>query len=160
MPNPMTEVDVVGTTIRFSELGLSSATVLASASPQALTAYRCGVPQTVLVLCRLSSGTVDVQVDVASSGTFGSSDASTGNVSDTVMRALAVDTSAANSYVNVRLVTSANCIVDRLLVLPLGKLQTGESWFGDVRDSLNAVAGTENVSASDGGGTFTFTASD
>lgn len=157
MPNPLQGADIVGHTLRASELGVASTgIVLATASPKDLTAYKTAVPETVLVLVRLSSGTVNVQVDTTADGVFSSAEVSTGNFNDTVFRALTVDTSAANPYVNVRLVTSANAIVDRVLVLPLARLTTGEDWY-NVRDGVMAVASTANA---DGSGVFTFTAAD
>lgn len=157
MPNPLQGADIVGHTLRASELGVASTgIVLATASPKDLTAYKTAVPETVLVLVRLSSGTVNVQVDTTADGVFASAEVSTGNFNDTVFRALTVDTSASNPYVNVRLVTSANCVVDRVLVLPLARLTTGEDWY-NVRDGVMAVASTANA---DGSGVFTFTAAD
>lgn len=156
MSLPIGDCDLVGNLVTASDLGLTSGTVLATASPKDLTAFRCPVPETVLVLCRLSSGTVDLQVDVASSAAFGSADGSTSNFNDTVGRYVVVDTSSANSYVNVRLVTSANCIVDRLAALSLSKLTAGEE-FKSVRAGRNAVSGGLGTSGSDSSGAFVLT---
>lgn len=157
MPNPLQGADIVGHTLRASELGLASTgIVLATASPKDLTAYKTAVPESVVVLVRLSSGTVNVQVDTTADGVFSSAAASTGNFNDTVMRALVVDTDSTNTYINVRLVTSANAVVDRLLVMPLARLTTGEDWY-NVRDGVMAVASTANA---DGSGVFTFDADD
>lgn len=156
MANPVGDCNVVGHLVTASDLGLTSGTVLATDSPKDLTAFRCLVPETVLVLCRLSSGTADVQVDVASSAAFASADASTGNFTGTIGHYVVVDTSVTNNYVNVRIVTSANCIVDRFAALPLAVLTAGEE-FPSVKAGLNAVSANHMGSGSDGSGTFVLT---
>lgn len=157
MPNPLQGADVVGHTLRFAELGLTNRDLGNSLNVD-LTAYKTAVPETVLVLVQIASGQVDVQVDVNATGTFASADASSGNVTATgYIFGQTVDTSAANPYVNVRLVTGASgARIAKLLVLPLAKLSAGEEWY-NIRDGVMAVA---NTTVGDGSGAFTFTYTD
>lgn len=155
MPNPLQAADVVGHTLRYSELGLSSATITGASGNVDLTAYRTAVPQTVVVLVRLSSGSGTLAIDTTADGTFASAAVSR-TISGTEYCASVIDTDATNVYFNIRLSSAANMIVDRILVLPLAKLTSGEDWF-NVRDGVMAVA---NTTQGDGSGTFTFTVSD
>ncbi len=162
MPNPLAAADVVGHTLRFSELGLATAVLMASASPLDLTAYKTAVPETVIVLCRFSSGTATITVDTTADGVYASAVATKTNATGTDYHALVVDTDATNAYVNVRFATSANAILDKLLVLPLARLVEGEDWY-NVRDGVMAVAHNDGGLPSgrgDGSGVFSFGVSD
>ena len=150
MPSTAGASDLVGKLFVGSDVGLSAGTILATASPKDLTAVYTAVPETVVVLVRLSSGTATLTADVNSSGTYASADATITGFNDTTYHAIVLDTSAANPYINVRIATTANCIVDRLAVVPLALLTEGEDWF-NVRDGLMAVA---NTTHGDGGGAF------
>ncbi len=157
MANPLGAANVVGHNLKYSELGLASATILATASPVSLSfTNKTPVPETVVVLWRLSSGTLDVQVEAASSTTFGSATYTSGAKTGTKYECAVVNTSAANPYVNVNLVTSANAILDRLMVMTLAELEADEDWY-NVRDGVMAVA---NTTHGDGSGTMSFTTSD
>lgn len=157
MPNPLQGSDIVGHTLRASELGLASTgIILATASPKDFTAYKTMCPETVICLVRLSSGNATFNMDVTADGVYASATVTTGAVSDTAYHAMVLDTSTTDTYINVRATTSANAVVDRFLVLPLGKLTTGEDAY-NVRYGLLAVMGSN---PGDGGGTFTFTAAD
>ena len=151
--DPMGTCNGVGNVLLAEDLGLSAGTILASASPKALTSVHLPLPETVAVLVKLSSGTVDVQVDVATSSTFVSSDSSTGAVAGTYWRGVVVNTTSTEPYVNIRLVTSANCIVDGLVVLPISRLVDGEE-FRSVRAGRNAVGSSHMTSSSDGSGVY------
>lgn len=171
MPNPLQAADIVGHSIRFSELGLTNRDL--AAGNVDLTAYKTAVPETVIVLVQLASGGIDVQVQATAAGTFSSGDATTSNQTLTAaFYGQVCTTSVANPYVNVRLVVaSGGARIAKILVLPLAKLTGLEDWF-NVRDGVMAVAsgaaaGTDSyhnpaaVSSkvdptSDGSGTFIF----
>lgn len=153
MPNPLVGADLVGHSLRFSELGLTNRDLGGSLNVD-LTAYKTEVPETVLVLVQLASGQVDVQADVNATGVFASADASTGAQTNTFLMGVTVDTSVSNPYINVRLVTgSSGCRIAKILVAPLARLTAGEDGIS-VRRGVQAVAGTL---VGDGSGTFTFT---
>lgn len=153
MPNPVQAgCDLVGHSVRFSELGLLSATLVATSSPFDLTAVKTPVPETCVVLVRLSSGTGTLTVDTTSDGTYSSAE-QTLSLTGTNFFCLLVDTASATPYLNVRIATSANCIVDRLAVLSLAKLTSGENWM-NVREGYMAVVDSKT---GDGVGTFVIT---
>lgn len=151
MPNPVQAgCDLVGHSVRFSELGLLSATLLSPSSPYDLTAIKTPVVETCVVLVRLSSGTGTLTVQATPAGTYSSAD-QTLSLSGTNFACLLIDSSAANPYINVRIATSANCIIDRLAVFALSKLTTGENWM-NVREGYMAVVDSKT---GDGLGNFT-----
>jgi hypothetical protein len=150
MPSTAGASDVIGKLFVGSDLAMTAGTFLATASPKDLTAVYTAVPETVVVLVRLSSGTATLTADLTADGVYSSADATITNFNDTTYHAIVLDTTAALPYINVRLATSANAIVDRLAVIPLALLTAGEDWF-NVRDGLMAVANTTN---GDGSGAF------
>lgn len=150
MPNPLAAANLVGHSLRFSELGLATATLVATGSPWDLTGYKTAVPETVVVLVRLSSGTGTLTADTTADGVYASAIA-TKSMTGTDYHALVVDTDATNIYINVRLASTANMIVDRLLVMPLAMLSAGEDWY-NIRDGVMAVA---NTTIGNGSGVFT-----
>lgn len=154
MASPVLQTcDMVGNILKGSDLGLSAGTFLATASPKNLTAIQTPVPETMVLLVRLSSGNITAAVDVNDTGTYSSAD-STVTISATgEFRALAFSTSSTDSYAAIRLTTSANGIIDRFGVLSLSKLTAGEE-FRSVRAGRNAVACAEMTSGSDGSGAW------
>ncbi len=158
MANPVLgNCNVVGNVLTGADLGLSAGTFLATASPKDLTAIHSAVPETYIVLCRLSSGSATLTVDLTADGVYSSADASV-SLTGTNMFALVVDTTTSLTYANVRLATSANCIVDRFAVLPLCKLTAGEN-FASVLLGRNAVASQNMTKDSDGSGVFSISVS-
>ena len=150
MPNPLQGADIVGHSLRFSELGLTNRDIGNNVTVD-LTAYQTAVPETVLVFVQLASGAANVQAQATAAGTFSSADVSTGSVSVTYGVGVVLDTSAANPFVNVRLVAGASgCRIAKIVVLPLAKLTAGEDWY-NVRDGVMAVASDK---IGDGSGTF------
>lgn len=150
MALPTVGCNIVGHRITPAELGLSAGTILATASPLDLTAFATAVPETLVVLCRLSSGSGTLTVDTTATGAYASATA-TATLSGTGYVGLVVDTDATNFYASVRLATTANMIVDRFLVLPLAELCEGEE-FRSVRAGLNAVSSDNMAPDSDASG--------
>ena len=186
MPNPQGAANAVGHTLRFSELGISGVagvTVNGTASADIagsttvnFTAYKTVVPETVIVLCQLASGSGTLNVQATTAGTYASADSSTPvnttSLTGTAGQFAVLSTSSTNRYINAQLVSAGGgCRLSRILVLPLAVLTGSEDWF-NVRDGVMAVAsgvgpGTDvynNPAAqearvdptSDGSGTFVF----
>ena len=157
MTMPLLGCDIVGHLVTAADVGLTAGTKLASGSPYDLTAIQTAGPETVLVVCRLSSGSATLTADTTADGVY-SSALATKSMTGTDYHLLVFDTDATNNYVNVRVATSANCIIDRFCVLPLGNLTEGEE-SDSVRDGLRAFLGSHNGVTSDGSGVFTFAVS-
>lgn len=143
--------NAVGNVLKASDLGLSAGTVLASASPKTLTTVQTPNPETLLLVVRQSSGTATYTVSVNTTAAYGNADYTTGSNSGTAYQVLVIDTTAASSFVTVRVTTSANAIIDRFGLICLSKLTAGEE-FRSVRSGRNAVC--KATGTSDGSGVW------
>lgn len=153
MANPLQGADIVGHSLRFSELGLTNRDLPATTAID-LTVYTSPVPETVFVVVQLASGTVTAAIQATANGTFTSADMTTGAVTVTYPIAVFANTSSTNNQINVRLTPGGSgCRIASIVVLPLARLTAGEDWF-NVRDGVQAVAGNYNAPTSDGSGTF------
>lgn len=145
--------NAVGNVLKGSDLGLAAGTVLATSSPKDLTTFRTPVPETMLMVVRQSSGTATYTVDVNATGGYSAADYTLSSLADTTQRFLLIDTDTTNSYVSIRIATSANAIIDRFGVVSLSKLTAGEE-YRSVLAGRNAVAGLEGTANSDGSGVW------
>lgn len=150
MALPTAEQNIVGCQLTNTELGL---VVVASANVATQTGSTItdNAPRTILVVAKLASGTVKIDLDRAASGnpTFASpvdSFTMTGNASSCVVK---MDTTA--SALNwAAKITSTSGLLSSFAVLDLGQLSAGEDWV-NITSGQNAFASSVT---GDGSGAF------
>jgi hypothetical protein len=150
MSLPQKEANLVGTHVYpVADLGLSAS--LASGSTDTGTTFSTGMPATVVLLSKLTSGSADIKIDRASAAgsiNFSSPDVTLA-CSGTSLQVASLDTTSSELFVGIQQVTSGSAAVwNQLAVMVLYELTAGEDWFS-VRSGANAVG---NNTVGNGGG--------
>lgn len=155
MSLPTVEANGVFTQVLpITDLALTTA-VSSSVGAVTSTAFTTGVQNSVLVLVKLVSGTMTVDLDrhsAADNADFGSPTESV-TISTTNRTYLKVDATSSERYFSIRTSAANTSQFAELAVIVASKLEEGEEWFA-IRSGHNAVA---NATVGDGTGEVAIT---
>lgn len=152
MSLPTKEVNVVASHI-YPVTDLAMSATLASSATSTSTSFSTGVPCTLVIVTKLTSGSGDLKIDraaAASSVAFGSPDVTLA-MSGTGYQATVLDTTTSEMFVGLKVEPGGSGIAfEKFAVLALYEGEVGE--FGaDVQAAINLVANT-TVASKDGDG--------
>lgn len=143
MSLPTKEVNVVSAHA-YPVTDLAMSATLASSATSTSTSFSTGVPCTLVIVTKLTSGSGDLKIDraaAASSVAFGSPDVTLA-MSGTGYQVAVLDTTTSEMFVGLKVEPGGSGIAfEKFAVFAHYELTSGESWF-DIPSAINAVANT------------------
>lgn len=139
---PQGRTNLTGCLLRAKQIGMPDAGDFTLNTTHDFT-IQTQFPAKVELRFKLTSGTLTAAIDVNSTGTYSSSDSTSGAISTTAVTFVEVETTAANDYACVRL-TGSSAVIAELEVKVLGVLAETDNGT-EVTCGFNAIRSADGT---------------